>query len=63
MTHTMTDENTGTMYELTGDNLQSIADQAKALTDNGCDLSGNKVYKFNGELAGFVSGDGTWRYA
>ena len=50
MPHTMTDENTGTMYELTGDTLQEIADQAKALTDNGCALSGNKVCKDNGEL-------------
>lgn len=63
MTHTMTDENTGTMYELTGDTLQEIAEQAKALTENGCDLSGGKVYKANGEVVGFVSGDGTWRYA
>lgn len=62
MTTTMADENTGNKYELTGDTLQEIADQAKALTENGCDLSGNKVRKDNGELVGFVSGDGTWRY-
>jgi hypothetical protein len=63
MTHTMIDENTGTPYDLTGETLQAIADQAKALTENGCDLSGGKIYKDNGELVGFVSGDGTWRYA
>lgn len=63
MTHTMTDQNTGTSYDLTGDTLQEIAEQAKALTENGCDLSGIKVCKDNGELVGFVRGDGTWRYA
>ena len=33
MTHTMTDQNTGTSYDLTGDTLQEIAEQAKALTE------------------------------
>ncbi len=63
MTHTMTDQNTGTSYDLTGDTLQEIAEQAKALTENRCDLSGCKVYKANGPVVRFVSGDGTWRYA
>lgn len=53
----------GNKVTAAGDTLQEIADQAKALTDNGCALSGNKVCKDNGELVGFVRGDGTWRYA
>lgn len=63
MNATAIDNNTGTEYELTGETLESLAAEAKALTDNGCEISTVKVYADNGERIGWLNGDGTWRYA
>ena len=63
MNATMIDNNTGTPYDLFGDTLESLATQAKDLTDSGCDLGSARVLKDNGEIIGWVHGEGTWRYA
>mgnify|MGYP003436687654 FL=1 len=63
MNATAIDNNTGTEYNLSGDTLEALATQAKALADNGCDLDSVRVLQDNGEIVGWVHGDGTWRYA
>ena len=60
---TAIDNNTGTSYDLFGNTLESLAAQAKEQTDNGCDLGSMRVLQENGEIVGWVHGDGTWRYA
>ena len=63
MNATAIDNNTGTEYNLSGATLEALATQAKALADNGCDLDSVRVLQDNGEIVGWVHGDGTWRYA
>ncbi len=63
MNATAIDNNTGTEYNLLGDTLEALATQAKALADNGCELGSVRVLRDNGEIVGWVHGDGTWRYA
>ena len=63
MNATAIDNNTGTEYDLSGDTLEALATQAKELEDNGCDLRSIRVLQDNGEIVGWVHGDGTWRYA
>lgn len=60
---TMTDNHTGVEHEFNGDSLQELASQAEAATAGGADLTRGVVRKDNGELVGWVHGDGQWRYA
>lgn len=63
LTVTMTDNHTGVEHEFNGDSLQELASQAEAATAGGADLTRGEVRKDNGELVGWVHGDGQWRYA
>ena len=63
MNATAIDNKTGTEDSRSGDTLGALATQAKALVDNGCELGSVRVLQDNGEIVGWVHGDGTWRYA
>lgn len=60
---TMIDGNTGHEHTFSGDNLEEIAAQARAESEAGAELSRGEVRKMNGELVGWVHGDGNYRYA
>lgn len=58
---TMIDANTGHEHTFSGENLEEIAAQACAESDAA--LSRGEIRKQNGELIGWVYGDGNYRYA
>lgn len=60
---TMIDANTGHEHTFSGENLEEIAAQACAESEAGAALSRGEVRKGNGELIGWVHGDGEYRYA
>ena len=60
---TMIDANTGHEHSFSGDNLEEIAAQARAESKAGAELARGEVRKQNGELIGWVHGDGNYRYA
>ena len=63
----ITNYNDGTKHTLTGDSLQSIADQYVALKATGFELATEKIYEDSGKLVGWVYptpfGTECWSYA